>query len=554
MIIDFLLGRRDFRADDGFPPGAEYASSPTANFWYSIAGTGTNSGVNVDHDTALTYSAVWCATLRRIGTLSQLPKNLYRRLDARRREIAIDREEHWLLHQQPNPEMTASQFHLLMEEWRLNGGNAYAEIEWEMSLDDSRRRAVAMWPIHPRCCRAVRDEAGQLWYELKDKNGSIKGYLPPEDVIHLPSLMMKNAFDGIGVVTAARESIGFGISTEQHGAKLVGNGALPPAVVTTPKTMTEDARKSFRKEWKEIHGKGDETVALLTEGADLKALTFDNEDLQYLSIRQHNIEEIARWYDLPPHTLHHLLRMTNNNVEQLSIDIVRFSFLPWIVPNEQEYLRKLIPDPKERRQFYVKYEVNGLLRGDAQSRSTLYHQGLFDGWLSPNEVRELEDWNPYPGGDQYFVQSAMIPIEQAGVEQESTAAPRPDNREQSLKSVARAMLTDALGRAIRRESKAARNAAKTPGQFNNWIDDFYAKHPDTVAELLTLPCEACAVFGHTREPLAWGKILADESRTALLLLTDDATVDTLATAVDSLMESWERDRAATLVRGVAELN
>lgn len=556
MILDMLIGsnRRKMSGGDLWTD-IGYGTGPLSNFWYSLMAKPTKSGVAVNHDVAMTYSAVWVATLRRIGVMSQLPKNLYRKLPGKRTEIAVDRPEHWLLHSTPNPLMTTATFHNLMEEWRLNGGNAYADIQWGWT--GTVRHAIAMWPIHPSRV-TPKMVNGELWYEVKNNNAD-PTWIAQRDMIHLTSVMPIDGIVGSGVVTQARESIGFGLSTEQHGADIVGSGGLPNIALEQEQVVLKDdtQRSLFRKEWREIHGGGQNTPAILPPGMKIKTLTFSMEDLQFLTLRQHNIEEMARWYDLPPHTLHHLLRMTNNNVEQLSIDIVRFSFIPWIVPNEQEYLRKLMPDEEERKGYFFRYEVNGLLRGDSASRSALYHNGIVDGWLSPNEVRELEDWNPYDGGDQYFIQGAMMPVDQVGMQQtEQALLPPPNNaKEESLKACARAMLTAAINRMVERESLAMRRwATQKPNKFIEAADAFYADHRAIVADAIGPVCIACAGFGAVIDAEQESREMCDTAKAEILRMTDTAKADTLAADVESLVAEWSRTRAASMIAKIAELN
>lgn len=578
MILSTLLGRRG--DSSWFPTGANaVGGGPSSNFWYSLLMRQTKSGVDVNEQTALTYAAVWCATLRRSGTMGQLPKNLYRRTENGLREIAQDRDEHWLVHREPNPEMTASRYHGLMEEWRVNGGNGVAEIQWDVALRSGARSPVAFHPIHPSRVKFVRNTNGDLFCEVRNDDAE-PSYISYADVIHLPSLILRDTVTGIGIVENARESIGLGIATEQHGADMLGAGGVPVIALEQDVAVIKDQaqREAFRKEWKEIHGSGENNVAILPPGMKVKQLTLSMEDLQFLTLRQHNVEEIARWYDLPPHMLHHLLRMTNNNIEHQGIEAVQYSFLPWIVPAEQEYLRKLFPDRMERRQYYYKWEVNGLLRGDSQSRSAFYHSAIVDGWLSPNEVRELEDWNPYEGGDTYFIQGAMVPVRAAANPPDETAVVpqrvEQDNEDEEdddsaelrravseltatrakLRDAARGMLSATLARMVHIETTAARRASKKPEGFMQWLDDFYGEHEQTMATALRPVLSAASAFGMGDEPERWSAALCDQSRQRLLTLAGEATATNLAEKVGALMDEWEQDRAACIVRGIAELN
>tara|TARA_R110000868_G_scaffold10752_1_gene52188 strand:- start:22 stop:1827 length:1806 start_codon:yes stop_codon:yes gene_type:complete len=601
MLLEAIFGRKQQASDITYGPARSFDED---GFPTLLQSGKTNAGESVTTYTAFTYSAVWCATMRRCGTLAAMPKNLYRRgmnpkTGLREKLIQYDSPIQRILHTQANPEMCAFSYHAYMEEKRLNAGNAYAEIEWE--LVDGEKVPLNLWPIHPSRVTILRGESdNRIIYEVANKVRKIgdppMSYIEAADMIHLPSLMMRDTLEGMGTIEFARETIGFGLATERHGAKTFGSGTMPKAVLTnaTEKMSNPDTRKNFRSDWREVHQKDGFDIAILNPGQDIKPLTLGLRDNMYLETRQHNLEEICRWYDLPPHTLHHLLRATNNNIEEMSIGLVVYSLVPWIVPNEQHYLYKLMPSEEERSQHYLKWEVNGLMRGNSAARAAFYHNGITDGWLSPNDATELEDFNPFPGGDQHFIQGAMAPITEDGSLGETMSqqnAPEPDPEEPAtvsppqtatvtepivvvhpedtsdtasttsgligtakLKVVAREFLQDTLERMVRQETKAARHAAKNPKDWLSWLDEFYTTHSEKLGTALVRPMEACSIFGVANEPEAFGRKLAEGSKRRLLELSGSVTPNEFAPAVDALMNDWERDRAANCVRGIEELN
>lgn len=601
MLLDAIFGRK--RAESWAPDDDRWYTDSQSGF---VTFKQTNAGETVTPYTAFTYSAVWCATQRRVGTLGALPKNLYKRgvnakTGLREKHIQYEHPIQRILHDQANPEMGACAFQGYMEEKRLNAGNAYAEIEWE--LVGGRKVPFALWPIHPSRVKILRaDDDNRIIYRVTNKikkpTDEPYSYIEAADMIHLPSLMMRDPLEGMGVIEFARESIGFGLATERHGAKTFGSGTMPKAVLENTLTKMTDpvSRKNWRSDWREVHQKDGFDIAILDPGQKIVPLTLSVKDQQFLEVRQHNIEEICRWYDLPPHTLHHLLRATNNNIEEMSIGLVVYSLVPWIVPNEQHYLYKLMPDENERKSHYLKWEVNGLMRGNSTARKEFYHAGITDGWLSPNDAAELEDFNPFEGGDQHFIQGAMAPIKEDGTlgmtmseqnapvkapaEPETVTAsppgtatvtepivvvePPPAGNEQTttagivstakLKLVARTVLEETLKRMVHKEAVAARRAAKNPAGWCAWLDEFYAGHAITLGSALVLPLEACSIFGVANEPETMGREMADGSKRRLLDLSGEVTADQFAGAVDLLMNDWERDRAANCVRAIGELN
>jgi HK97 family phage portal protein len=561
------------RASDGFPSGADaVGGGPSSNFWYGLIRSETKSGVSVNEETALTYAAVWCATMRRVGVMSYLPKNLYR-VSGRSRNVARDRSEHWLLKEKPNPDMNATHYHAMMEEWRVNAGNAYAEIEWDIS--SGTRRAKHLWPIHPSNVKVLTDsETNGYVYEVKTPRMKEASYIYPHDMIHLRSIVTRGTMLGIGVIDAARETIGMGLATEQHGAASFGDRGLPDIIVKVPGEMPPESRQAFRRDWRDLHsGPSGGNVGILDRGADAMPLTISNEAMQFLATRQHNVEEISRWYDIPPHMLHHLLRMTNNNVEHQGIEAVVYSFMPWIVAAEQEYLVKLFPDEIERRDLFFKWEVNGLLRGDMQARSAFYREMIASGVFSPNIVLELEDWNPYEGGDSRYMQGAMAKILSDGSlemaskaesgdepeydssdDDESEESEQPADQESGMRSVAMDMLSASLCRLVARECMSLKRAASEPQKFLKSVESFYSGHRWTVSRELEPILRVCQTFGVSGYSHYWADELCNKSQSEVVDLAGRSTADSLSENVQDLTAAWESSRAKQLIELMTKIN
>lgn len=459
-MLDLLLPRRQAIASE---PGYVGDATFTSRVVSLDEIRPTSSRVNVTMDVAMTYSAVTAATRLLSATPARLPLNLYRRLSGDGREIAVDDPRDTLVHSEPNPEMDAMPFRIQGFSQQVNAGNAYAEIE-----RDRKGRAIALWPIHYTRVTLVRDrDTGKLIYEVKNDEGP-PSYIPAADMLHVPSTLTDDGITGKGIIRYARESIGFGIVTERSGAAWFGHGGVPRVVVTSPAKWTPESRTNFRKEWKDVYGGPDgDKVALLTEGATLTPLNISQEDSQFLQTRQHNIEEIARWYGVPPHMLQHLLRATFNNIEHLGIEFVQYSLLPWLKLWEQQLAKKLLT-PEERKSMFFEFNVNALMQGDSKTRSEFYRTGIFSGWMSPNEVRAYENMNPYEGGDVYVMQQAMVPIDKLGdIVDAQTAIPEPapvddtkDTKEaQHTATVMRAMFESSRSLKSRMNATAAETAS-----------------------------------------------------------------------------------------------
>lgn len=458
------------------------------------------AGVNVDENTAMTYSAVWAATRLLAGSSAMLPLNIYGKLDNGGAEVEEGRLNE-MVHSLPNEEMGAGSFRALQVAQEVNRGNCFAEIE-----RTGAGFAENLWPIH--ASRVTPDRIdGRLTWRVYGEGGRREVLIPDDDMFHVASWITEDGICGKGVIRNARESIGFGMGTERHGAAYFGNGARPNVVVTHPRNLSLEARQNFRREWREIHGGPDRAgeIALLQEGADVKIMNVSPEDSQFLETRQHNIEEIARWYGVPPHMIGHLLRSTFSNIEAQGIEFVTYSLMPWLVAWEQEIWRKLIPR-KDRGRLFARHVVDALQRGDALSRSTALQTQFINGALTIDEWRDLENRNPEPNGfgKKHYVQGNLSPVERAGEMLQPKAAfalkeePEDEDEDQEaakFRSVARFVLVDALSRMVSIETTEATRAAKNPTRFVQSLEDFYGRHLTRVAEAVRPAVKACRVVG-----------------------------------------------------------
>lgn len=415
------------------------AAAPASDerLWTSTEYTGrrrTKAGTVVDEELALTYAAVWCATRILAETCSSLPLFLYERQGEDRR-LATDEPLFDLLHSAPNPTMGSMAFREGRTAHQVNWGNGFAEIERDGHGADSP--AVALWPIHPSRVRPATNydvyENGrpveQGNYIVWNNDGS-RTALAPHEVLHFPGVLSDDGIWGKGVIAYARESVGFGLATERHGATYFGSGATPPGIVYGAGLKDRDARNQFRKEWKEIHGSPDSgEIAILPLDAKYEKITIPNEDSQFLETRVHNVREISRWYKVPAHMLGDLEKAGYSSIEHLSIEFVVYSIMPWLRRQEEQLTLKLLT-PAQRKQFFVEHQLAALLRGDLKSRYEAYSIALQNGFMNRNEVRRLENLNSIGSdGERFFVPMNMTPLDRVDDEldekQKSNAAPTP---------------------------------------------------------------------------------------------------------------------------------
>ena len=376
----------------------------------------TIAGENVTEETALNYSAVYNAVSLISGTIGALPLHLMQKKGDKKR-IADERTVYRVLHDTPNPFMTAMAFREAMMAHILLWGNGYAEI-----VRNGYGEVVELWPITPNRVTISMDK-GKIYYTI-NMGTEPDVILPRDKVLHIPGLGF-DGFQGYSVVSMARKCFGLGMAMETYGTKYYENGTHPGVVISHPGQL-KDPSKLRDALAKSYFGLGQSNrVMLLEEAMKIERVTVPNTDGQYLESRQFGVTEVARWFNLPPHKIKDLSRSSFNNIESEQISFVTDSILPWLVRLEQNYnmqiLDKYDRDLSGRGRYYFKHVVEGLLRGDAASRAAFYTVMLDRGVFSINEVRELEDKDPVTGGDVHLVPLNMTTLENAGKQPEPQA-------------------------------------------------------------------------------------------------------------------------------------
>lgn len=375
----------------------------------------TAAGKNVNERSAMQLTAVYACVRILAEGVAGLPLHLYKCGKNGSREKAVDHSLYFLLHDEPNPEMTSFVFRETLMTHLLLYGNCYCQI-----IRDGRGQVTALYPLMPNQMSVDRDEKGQLYYtylrsgEEADtmKKGTV--YLLPEDVLHIPAL----GFDGLvgySPIAMAKNSIGMGLACEEYGAKFFANGAAPSGVLEHPGTIKDITR--LRESWNAIYGgsKNAGKVAILEEGMHYSPISISPNEAQFLETRKFQVDEIARIFHVPPHMIGDLERSTFSNIEQQSLEFVKYTLNPWVCRWEQALTKSLL-SPKEKREYCIKFNVDGLLRGDYQSRMNGYAVGRQNGWMSANDIRELENMDKISeeqGGDLYLVNGNMIKMTDA---------------------------------------------------------------------------------------------------------------------------------------------
>lgn len=460
-------------------------------------GGGTSASGEAVNERSSLGIAAYLACIKNISEdEAKLPLCLYERMEPRgRRELPnhpVDR----LIRNQPNSEMTAMTFRQTLTAHALGWHGGFAEI-----VRNGAGVPVELWPLDPTCVQIFREQEGArrmfYWVTPSPSFGQMEpGGVPfmPEDIFHVHGLGY-NGVSGYVLARVAKDSIGNALAAQKFSGAFFANGANPSGVLEVPDALSETAFKHLRESWAARHqgATNQHKPAILEQGTKWVSISNDPQKSQLIETMSFSVKDIARLFRVPPHMVGDLDRATFTNIEQQALEYVQYCLLGWLVRWEQEIWRKLLL-PREQNTLYAKHDVNMLLRGDSAARSAFYRDGFNVGYLSPNDIREMEDLNPVPGGDSYFVNAAMVPLEMAaeGEHLPQTQTDSGDNTPQDTPSATYSAsavehkkellgriaaahtktLSDTIGGILRIEYDKVRRAAKRE-DFGQWSTEFY---------------------------------------------------------------------------------
>ncbi len=420
---------------------------------FSFMMGGSTSGKSVTERSSMQMTAVYACVRILSEAIAGLPLHLYRYKEDGGKEQAVDNNLYRLLHDEPNPEMTSFVFRETLMTHLLLWGNAYAQI-----IRNGKGEVIALYPLMPNKMSVDRDEKGQLYYTYSRANeeaATMTGntvILKPSDVLHIPGL----GFDGLvgySPIAMAKNAIGMAIACEEFGAKFFANGAAPSGVLEHPGTIKDPAK--VRDSWNSTFGGSANSgkVAVLEEGMKYTPISISPEQAQFLETRKFQINEIARIFRVPPHMVGDLEKSSFSNIEQQSLEFVKYTLEPWVVRWEQALSRALL-SITEKPTYFFKFNLEGLLRGDYQSRMNGYAIARQNGWMSANDIRELENQDRIPaeeGGDLYLINGNMLPLNKAGAYAEKGKEDKTDNEESASEEVLDVEKSSGSGRKTRRK-------------------------------------------------------------------------------------------------------
>ena len=378
----------------------------------------SESGERVDEKSAMQIATVYACVRLLAESIAGLPLHLYRYTSSSGsdKERAKDHPLYKILYRQPNPEMTSFSFWETMVLQILLWGNSYAQV-----IRDGKNNVLALYPLPPENVEVDRDDKGHIYYIYHAYTDEVPGetnkdiYFRSDEIFHVPGLSY-NGLVGVSPIAMMKNSLGTTIAVEKYGSAFFKNGAQPAGVLEHPGVLKNPEK--IRENWSDVYGgpSNAHKVAVLEEGMQYKAISLPPEDSQFLSTRQFGVTEICRIFRVPPHLVQDMQHATFSNIEHQSIDFVVHTLTPWLVRFEQAIVKDLLL-PDEQDTYFPKFNVDGLLRGDYQSRMQGYATGISNGFLSPNDIHRLENMDLIPaekGGDDYYLNGGYVKLEDAG--------------------------------------------------------------------------------------------------------------------------------------------
>jgi HK97 family phage portal protein len=410
-----------------------------------LGGQPTKAGMGVNPTTALAMPTVYACIRVLSEAVASLPLVLYEK-QGRSRVPAVDHPLYRLLHDQPNPDQSSFIWRELVMAHLVGWGNHYSLIN-----RTTRNRVAELIPVHPQQINPVIRNGRKL-YEFTPASGA-QTILTPDQVLHVQGI----SYDGVSgwsPIRLHRESIGWGLATQEFSAQFFGTGAQPRGVLSHPGTVADPEK--LRQQWDAAYsGENRQRVAVLSQGMEYKQISVSPDDAQFVQTRALQVSEICRIFKVPPTLVQDFSRATWSNAEHSDLAFVKHTLVPWLARIEACLNATLIDESQQGRLFF-KFKVQGLLRGDNAGRAAFYTAGITSGWLTRNEARELEDMDPLEGLDEPLmpVAVAQAPEEPKEEKPKDVAGDEPKDDESDQ---ARSIALGAAGRVLTGEAKRLRS-------------------------------------------------------------------------------------------------
>lgn len=497
------------------------------DFWREVGWLPGSGGRSLNADTVLGIAGVWKAVNVIGKDIATLPLHKYQRLQPQGKNRVRDASTR-LLNSQANVYTKSVDHRLAVQMQALLQGNGYAEIQ-----RDPAGAALALWWLPTENVTLEVDASGFLWYVLRQPQKEPRR-IRPENILHIKG-PAKDALTGWSLVTLARESFALTSGQETYARKQYENGVRPSMILRNAGNGgTAEQRKEFRETVERAHQGADKAfrMMMLYGGWEASPWSMTNDDAQWLEGRQFQVEEIARWFDLPPHKLGAMGRATWNNVESMQLEYVAGCLQFWLTQWQQECDAKLLTEREKLADtHFYEFKLDALLKGDTLSRYQVYAIGRSIGVLSPNEIREKENMNPREDeeGDSYDNPNTASPKDDTQDDGPNAPGDKTDRRE--TQDDGNKSPRNELQVLAGVETQLVLMAAEKSKNFTSYVEHLYAAGNQWHTHVVDV-FAGCGLD----EPAAerWCR----ESSSRLLDLTEKVTQRELSGAVLNLLADW----------------
>ena len=386
-------------------------SSDTAGMTAIFGTTSSKSGAYVTEDSAMRLSAVYACVRILSESIASLPLKIYKYDSSGSKKVAYDHPLYRVLHDISNNEQSAFEFRETISAHLNLWGNAYIK-----KIMNNKGQIIELVPIPPWKIMLLYDYSKPLGFQKRfyvtEDTGGQKVYFEDE-ILHVKGLSL-NGKEGLSPIAYARESIGLGLAAEQFGSQYFGQGTNVGGALESPNALSDAAYERLKADLlaKRQGLENSHSLIILEEGLKYSKTVIPPEDSQFIETRKFQLNEIARIFRVPPHMIADLDKATFSNIEHQGIQFVVHTLRPWLVRIEQAIFKQLLT-PEEQRNYFVEFNVDGLLRGDFKTRQEGYAIARQNGWMSANDIRNLENLDPVEDGDVYLVNGNMIPLKAA---------------------------------------------------------------------------------------------------------------------------------------------
>lgn len=400
MFLDKIAEKRSIRLDPLNP------RDPGVARFFGFQGR-NDAGVTVTPDSGYSVPAAWACINVIAQTLASLPLKTYRKIEDTDRQLAKQSPLYTLLHDKPNDWQTSYQWRLMLMASVLTYGNGYARIVYSRS-----GAPISLVPIPTTNVTPFWAPNNEPAYNVTMPNSGESYVLLKDEILHFMGIPNYDGLYGLSPIESCANAMGITIASEKFGARFFANGSQLGGILTHPERLSNEAKDNMRRGWEKRYQGPDNShrTAILEEGVTFTPLTIPPDQAQFLETRKFQRSEIASIYRVPPHMIGDLERSTNNNIEHQSLEFIKYTMRPWFIAWEQQLEDKLL-SPRQKRDMFIEFDADAMLRGDLQSRYSAYATARNWGWMSINDIRIAENMNRLDEdeGDVYLQPLNMVP-------------------------------------------------------------------------------------------------------------------------------------------------